>query len=114
MRISDWSSDVCSSDLELRSGTQASVEVRPTYGLTDAEVERVIEESFEFAEEDVRARMLIEARNEAGTVLRAPEKELVQSSEERRAGKECVRTCRSRWAKTNKKTTINQTTKSRI
>ena len=65
---------------ELRSDTRASVEVRPTYGLTDAEVERMIEESFEFAEADVRARMLIEARNEADTVLRATEKALVQGA----------------------------------
>ncbi len=65
---------------ELRSGTQASVEVRPTYGLTEAEVERMIEDSFEFAEEDGRARMLVDARNEADTVLRATEKALVQGA----------------------------------
>lgn len=65
---------------ELRSGTQASVEVRPTYGLTEAEVQRMIEESFEFAEVDVRARMLIEARNEADTVLHATEKAFVQGA----------------------------------
>ena len=65
---------------ELRSGTQASVEVRPTYGLTDDEVERMIEASYEFAEADVRARLLIEARNEADTVLRATEKALVQGA----------------------------------
>ncbi|MBI3458545.1 MAG: Fe-S protein assembly chaperone HscA [Candidatus Rokubacteria bacterium] len=63
---------------ELRSGTQASVEVRPTYGLTEAEVQRMIEESLEFAEPDVRARMLIDARNEADTVLRATDKALAQ------------------------------------
>jgi Fe-S protein assembly chaperone HscA len=66
---------------ELRSGTQASVEVRPTYGLTESEVERMIEESMEFAEADVRARMLIDARNEADTVLRATEKALVQGAD---------------------------------
>jgi molecular chaperone DnaK (HSP70) len=65
---------------ELRSGTRASVEVRPTYGLTEAEVERMIEVSFEFAEQDVHARMLIEARNEADTVLRATEKALAQGT----------------------------------
>jgi Fe-S protein assembly chaperone HscA len=65
---------------ETRSGTRASVEVRPTYGLTDAEVERMIDESLEFAEADVRARMLIDARNEADTVLRATEKALVQGT----------------------------------
>jgi Fe-S protein assembly chaperone HscA len=65
---------------EVRSGTQASVEVRPTYGLTEAEVERMIDESLEHAEADVRARGLIDARNEAGTVLRATEKALVQGA----------------------------------
>ena len=65
---------------ETRSGTQASIEVRPTYGLTDAEVERMIDESLEFAEQDVRARMLIDARNEADTVLRATEKALGQGA----------------------------------
>jgi Fe-S protein assembly chaperone HscA len=63
---------------EVRSGTEASVEVRPTYGLTDAEVERMVEESLEFAEADVKARMLIDARNEADTVIRATEKALRQ------------------------------------
>jgi molecular chaperone DnaK (HSP70) len=65
---------------ELRSGTEASVEVRPTYGLTDDEVERMIAESFEFAEADVRARMLIETRNEADTVLRATDRALGQGT----------------------------------
>ena len=65
---------------EVRSGTQASVEVRPTYGLSEAEVERMIDESLEHAEADVRARGLIDARNEADTVLRATEKALVQSA----------------------------------
>jgi Fe-S protein assembly chaperone HscA len=66
---------------EVRSGTQASVEVRPTYGLSDTEVERMIDESLEHAEADVRARGLIDARNEADTVLRATEKALVQGAE---------------------------------
>jgi molecular chaperone DnaK len=66
---------------ETRSGTQASVEVRPTYGLTDAEVDRMIDESLEHAEADVRARALIDARNEADTVLRATEKALVQGAQ---------------------------------
>jgi Fe-S protein assembly chaperone HscA len=63
---------------EQRSGREASVAVRPTYGLTDAEVERMIEDSFAHAEEDVRARLLIEARNEADTVLRATDRALEQ------------------------------------
>jgi molecular chaperone DnaK len=66
---------------EVRSGTQASVEVRPTYGLSEAEVERMIDESLEHAEADVQARGLIDARNEADTVLRATEKALVQGAD---------------------------------
>jgi molecular chaperone DnaK len=66
---------------ETRSGTEASVEVRPTYGLTDAEVQRMVEESLTHAEEDVRARLLIDARNEADTVLRATEKALGQGAD---------------------------------
>jgi molecular chaperone DnaK (HSP70) len=65
---------------EVRSGTEASVEVKPTYGLSEAEVERMIDESLEHAEADVRARGLIDARNEADTVLRATEKALVQGT----------------------------------
>jgi Fe-S protein assembly chaperone HscA len=54
---------------ELRTGKAASIEVRPTYGLTEADVGRMVDESFEYAEADVEARMLIEVRNEADTVL---------------------------------------------
>jgi Fe-S protein assembly chaperone HscA len=54
---------------ELRTGKAASIEVRPTYGLSDADVERMVEESFRYAEADVEARLLIEARNEADTVI---------------------------------------------
>ncbi|MBI3027901.1 MAG: molecular chaperone DnaK [Candidatus Rokubacteria bacterium] len=65
---------------ELRTGKAASIEVKPSYGLTDAEVERMIEESFIHAEEDVASRLLIEARNEADTVIRATERALGQGS----------------------------------
>jgi Fe-S protein assembly chaperone HscA len=54
---------------EQRSGKAASIEVKPTYGLSEREVERMIEDSFTYAEADVETRMLIEARNEADTVL---------------------------------------------
>ncbi len=63
---------------ELRTGKAASIEVKPTYGLADAEVERMIEESFAHAEEDVASRLLIETRNEADTVIRATERALGQ------------------------------------
>jgi Fe-S protein assembly chaperone HscA len=54
---------------ELRTGKTAAIEVKPTYGLSDADVARMVEESFAYAEADVEARLLIEARNEADTVL---------------------------------------------
>src|SRR5881296_2697692 len=54
---------------EQRTGKATSIEVKPTYGLAEADVERMIEESFQYAEADVSARLLIEARNEADTVL---------------------------------------------
>ena len=53
-----------------------SIQVKPSYGLTDEEVERMLLESFEHAEADVEARMLIEVRNEAETVIHATEKSL--------------------------------------
>jgi molecular chaperone DnaK len=59
---------------EQRTGKYQSVAVKPTYGLTDDEVERMILESFEYAEADIEAREVIEARNEAETVLRATDK----------------------------------------
>jgi len=59
---------------EQRSGTAAQIEVKPTYGLTDEQVESMILESFDHAEEDFARRLLIEARNEAETILAAVER----------------------------------------
>jgi molecular chaperone DnaK/molecular chaperone HscA len=59
---------------EQRSGKEAEVEVKPTYGLTDEQVETMILDSFDNAEEDIRERQVIEARNEAETILTAVEK----------------------------------------
>jgi len=61
---------------DLRTGEQHSIEVQPSYGLDDAEVERILEESIEYAEQDFSERQLIEARNEAEIVLSATEKAL--------------------------------------
>ncbi|HNV01779.1 MAG TPA: Fe-S protein assembly chaperone HscA [Vicinamibacterales bacterium] len=61
---------------ELRTGIAQTIEVKPSYGLTDEEVERMLIESFEHAQEDVEARMLIDARNEAETIIAATEKAL--------------------------------------
>jgi Fe-S protein assembly chaperone HscA len=59
---------------EQRSGKEAQIEVKPTYGLTDDQVENMILDSFDNAEEDFRARQVIEARNEAQTILDVLEK----------------------------------------
>src|SRR5438445_1028 len=66
---------------ELRTGKAAAIEVRPTYGLTEAEVERMVEESFAYAEADVEARLLIETRNEADTVIIHVERALRQGAD---------------------------------
>jgi molecular chaperone DnaK len=75
---------------EQRTGKAASIEVKPTYGLTDADVDRMVEDSFTYAEADVETRMLVEARNEADTVLTHVERALRQGAallgaDERRA-----------------------------
>src|SRR5580658_3537372 len=62
------------SAVEQRSGTEAQIEVKPTYGLTDEQVENMILESFDMAEDDITARQVIEAKNEAQTILDAVEK----------------------------------------
>jgi molecular chaperone DnaK len=59
---------------ELRTEVEQAIEVKPSYGLTDEEVERMLLESFEHAETDFAARLLIEARNEAEAVMQATEK----------------------------------------
>jgi Fe-S protein assembly chaperone HscA len=61
---------------ELRTSVEQSIEVKPSYGLTDQEVERMLIESFEHAQADFDARLLIEARNEAESVITATEKSL--------------------------------------
>jgi len=61
---------------ELRTGIEQTIEVKPSYGLTDQEVERMLIESFEHAEADFEARLLIDARNEAESVVHATEKVL--------------------------------------
>ncbi len=59
---------------EQRSGQAAEVDVKPTYGLTDEQVETMILDSFDNAEQDITERQLIEAKNEAQTILEAVEK----------------------------------------
>src|SRR3546814_13172011 len=95
MRISDWSSDVCSSDLHRRQldlshdvlhsaqeVTKTALGTPHTLRVSDQAVERLIQ----LAPWPVRERQRLILRHVFGR------------SEERRVGKECVSTCRSRWS----------------
>ena len=59
---------------EQRSGKESEIEVKPTYGLTDDQVETMILESFDYAEDDFRKRQAIEARLEAEKLLELVDK----------------------------------------
>jgi molecular chaperone DnaK len=61
---------------DLRTGEQHSIEVQPSYGINDNEIERMLEESIEYAEQDFAERQLIEARTESESILVATAKAL--------------------------------------
>lgn len=61
---------------EETSGVESSIEVKPSYGLTDNEIETMLRDSIEHAEDDVGARMLREQQVEADRVLEALESAL--------------------------------------
>src|SRR3546814_11684072 len=104
MRISDWSSDVCSSDLDFRSRS-------PHHGVGDL-IDQSIEGALDDSEGDwvqiaVHDAPLLSVQRDddgAGCIgLRAAtgrydDCAVIARSEERRVGKECVSTCRSRWS----------------
>jgi len=66
---------------DLRTNQQHTVEVQPSYGLSDAEIERMLEESIDFAEQDFAERQVIEARTEADSILLATDKALKNAGE---------------------------------
>ncbi len=61
---------------DMRTGEQRTIEVQPSYGISDTEIERMLEESIEYAEQDFAERQAIEARTEAETILAATQKAL--------------------------------------
>ncbi|HEY4579861.1 MAG TPA: molecular chaperone DnaK [Candidatus Acidoferrales bacterium] len=63
---------------DLRTSQQQSLEVQPSYGLNDAEIERMLEESIEYAEQDLTRRQLIESRHEGEAILQATAKSLAR------------------------------------
>jgi molecular chaperone DnaK len=62
---------------DVRTGEQHLVEVQPSYGISDSEIERMLEESIEYAEQDFAERQAIEARTEAESILTATTKALL-------------------------------------
>src|SRR3546814_6262398 len=93
MRISDWSSDVCSSDLLRRPALQKPLP--PASFHRPAESFPGRPSSFD-AREPVIARPIVILNHIEPTPR--PEETLLDRSEERRVGKECVSKCRSRWS----------------
>src|SRR5450755_4176112 len=65
---------------DLRNGQQHSVEVQPSYGISDNEIERMLEDSIEYAEQDFAERQVIEARTESEAILSATQKALASPS----------------------------------
>ncbi len=65
---------------ELRSGVEQSIEVKPQYGLTDEEVERMLLESITHAKDDIQTRALVEARTEGEQILGTTEKFIAKNS----------------------------------
>src|SRR3546814_19028296 len=95
MRISDWSSDVCSSDLEGKNKVGPSL--YDVIGRAPASVEGF---SYSTAMEEFAAGHVWDEAT-LSSYLESPRgvvKGTKIRSEERRVGKECVSTCRSRWS----------------
>jgi len=59
-----------------RTAREHSVDVKPSYGLTDEDIERILEEAIDSGEEDIEQRLLINARNDADQILTAVKKQL--------------------------------------
>ncbi len=66
---------------DIRTNEAQSVQVKPSHGLTDDEVEGMIRDSFQFAKEDINARQVIEARTEANAIIVATDKALARASD---------------------------------
>src|SRR3546814_11946152 len=109
MRISDWSSDVCSSDL---TGKEQQIKIQASGGLSDADIDQMVKDAEQFAEEDKTRREAAEAKNNAESLIHSTERQIaehgdkvdaglkseIERSEERSVGKEGVRTVRSGWS----------------
>src|SRR5467141_1324766 len=73
---------------DLRTGEQHSLEVQPSYGINDSEIERMLEESIENADQDFAERQVNEARTESESILTATMKALSNPQSESLAADE--------------------------
>src|SRR3546814_11268595 len=98
MRISDWSSDVCSSDLpdQLRHAIRAAGVALWSWNV-DTDAFAMDELGFELWDLPSSNQVTF---GELSARIHPADRDRVQRSEERRVGTECVRTCRSRWSPT--------------
>src|SRR3546814_12821258 len=96
MRISDWSSDVCSSDRTLQHALEAERRLGVAAIVLGQARHRTGDRLFQVASQSVEVGA---GRLQDGLRRRR--------SEERRVGKECVSTCRSRWSSSHYKKTHN-------
>src|SRR3546814_13201017 len=98
MRISDWSSDVCSSDLICRPQPTKPARPRSACGASSSHEEAAPREPGRFSFIALRLRRALgpeQGFRSRSQGSRCPNR---GRSEERRVGKECVSTCRSRWS----------------
>ncbi len=65
---------------ELRSGAEQEIEVKPQYGITDADVEKMLLESITHAKDDIATRALVEARTEGEQILQVTEKFITKNT----------------------------------
>jgi len=73
---------------DVRTGEQHLIEVQPSYGISETEIERMLEESIAYAEQDFAERQAVEARTEAGSILTATGKALTQQQAGTLSGEE--------------------------
>src|SRR3546814_21030132 len=106
MRISDWSSDVCSSDLPGDLGGHIGLELHQDHAAAAAAADRGAEQADEIL--GLFLQLDVAVADDAKDAQRA-DGEARKRSEERRVGKECVSTCRSRWSPYNSKKNTNHT-----
>src|SRR3546814_14488001 len=95
MRISDWSSDVCSSDLKARQPMSSQITAAFVYGSVAKKTDTAGSDiDLMLVSNELSYGELFSTLEDAGMMLGRP----VNRSEERRVGTECVSTCRSRWS----------------